>query len=94
MAHECPECGQMCYCGRDIDDCLLNLEEDVVHCTHCPYDGGDSDHDDEPYEDNPDDEEGCQFPDRCCMQGLHRRSECHTAEMLEMYYDEHEGRTR
>jgi len=35
MAHECPECGQMCYCGSDIDDCLLNCEEDVVGCTHC-----------------------------------------------------------
>lgn len=34
MAHECPECGQVCYCGRDIDDCLFNFEEDVMRCNH------------------------------------------------------------
>ena len=35
MAHECPECGQICYCGGDIDDCLNNFDEDVMRCTHC-----------------------------------------------------------
>lgn len=34
MAHECPECNMMCYCGGDIDDLLLNDHDDVVHCTH------------------------------------------------------------
>ena len=34
MAHECPECGQVCYCGRDIDDCLFNFDEDVMRCSH------------------------------------------------------------
>lgn len=34
MAHECPECGQMCYCNGDIDDCCNNFEEDVMRCTH------------------------------------------------------------
>ena len=34
MAHECPECGQMCFCGRDIDDCCFSFEEDVARCTH------------------------------------------------------------
>lgn len=34
MAHECPECGLMCYCGGDIDDLCLNDEDDVIHCTH------------------------------------------------------------
>lgn len=34
MAHECPECGQMCYCCGDIDDCCNNFEEDVINCTH------------------------------------------------------------
>jgi hypothetical protein len=29
------------------------------------------------------DEEGCLFPDECCMPGPHLKSECHTAEMLE-----------
>jgi len=35
MAHSCPECGQTCYCGSDIDDCLFDFEEDVEACTHC-----------------------------------------------------------
>jgi hypothetical protein len=39
MAHECPECGQCCYCNGDIDDMLLNTEEDVIACDHCPCDG-------------------------------------------------------
>jgi hypothetical protein len=34
VAHECPECWHNCHCGCDIDDCLLNLEEDVRRCTH------------------------------------------------------------
>ncbi len=34
MAHECPECGQLCFCGGDIDDCMNNFEEDIIHCTH------------------------------------------------------------
>ena len=46
MAHECPECGQQCYCNGDIDDCCNNFEDDVKRCTHC-----------EGREDNPDDEE-------------------------------------
>lgn len=36
MAHECPECGQVCYCNGDIDDCCFNFEEDVINCCHCP----------------------------------------------------------
>ncbi len=35
MSHECPECGQVCYCGGDIDDCLNNFEQDVINCAHC-----------------------------------------------------------
>ena len=34
MAHECPECGQTCYCGGDIGDCCFNLEKGVLNCTH------------------------------------------------------------
>jgi hypothetical protein len=34
MAHECPECGQMCYCGGDIDDCCYNFDNHVINCTH------------------------------------------------------------
>ena len=34
MAHECPECGQTCYCNGDIDDCCNNFEEDVINCKH------------------------------------------------------------
>jgi hypothetical protein len=35
MAHECPDCGQTCFCNGDIDDCENNFEEDVINCTHC-----------------------------------------------------------
>lgn len=34
MAHECPECGQMCYCNGDIDDCCNNFKADVIRCDH------------------------------------------------------------
>lgn len=35
MAHECPECGQICYCSGDIDDVLLDYYEEIscIHCT-------------------------------------------------------------
>ena len=35
MSHECPECGQTCYCNGDIDDCCLNLPMDINKCKHC-----------------------------------------------------------
>jgi hypothetical protein len=38
MAHECPECGQTCYCGGDIDDCCLHGSEEEFMCHHCPDD--------------------------------------------------------
>ncbi len=34
MAHECPECGQTCYCNGDIDDCCNNFPEDTLKCNH------------------------------------------------------------
>jgi hypothetical protein len=39
MAHECPECGQTCYCGGDVDDCEFHDTYEELHCTHCPIDG-------------------------------------------------------
>jgi len=41
MAHSCPECGQCCYCGSDIDDCLFDFDEDVDACAHCDGEQGD-----------------------------------------------------
>jgi hypothetical protein len=73
MAHDCPECGQLCHCGGDIDDCCLNDDDSVNRCTHCET--GPDIEDDDP--------EGCCYPDgQCCMPGPHRMSECHTAEMI------------
>jgi hypothetical protein len=72
MAHECPECGQWCHCGGDIDDCGFNTPEDQFACTHCPPDAGWG----------GDDEEGCIFPEDCCMPGPHTKGECHTPDML------------
>jgi hypothetical protein len=34
MAHECPECGQTCYCNGDIDDCIIPSEESEMNCIH------------------------------------------------------------
>ena len=34
MAHECPECGLLCHCNGDIDDCMFNFDDDVNNCTH------------------------------------------------------------
>lgn len=34
MAHECPECGSICYCKGDIDDICLNLAADAARCNH------------------------------------------------------------
>lgn len=55
MAHECPDCGMVCRCGGDIDDCILNSEEDVVKCNHYLQCGGDDDMSDYP----PYDDEDC-----------------------------------
>ena len=73
MAHECPECGQWCHCGGDIDDCGFNFAEDQAACKHCPPD---QDHDEM-------DEDGCLFPGQCCMPGPHNKHECHTPDMLQ-----------
>jgi hypothetical protein len=35
MAHECPDCGYVCHCGGDIDDCVMNSPRDVNKCIHC-----------------------------------------------------------
>jgi hypothetical protein len=43
MAHECPDCGQVCYCGGDLDDCELNLWADQMRCTHYEQCGRDED---------------------------------------------------
>lgn len=34
MSHQCPECGQLCFCNGDIDDCCNDFEEDVINCEH------------------------------------------------------------
>lgn len=73
MAHSCPECGLICYCGGDIDDICLD-DDAQLRCSHC---------DEQKEGDAQEDEEGCCFPKECCMPGVHRKSECHTAEMIE-----------
>lgn len=39
--HECPECGQACYCNGDIDD--IQCDWEAANCTHCPAGGLDDD---------------------------------------------------
>ena len=45
--HSCPECGQACYCGGDIDDC--EMEGNEAGCVHkCdPRDFADEDYDED-----------------------------------------------
>ena len=33
--HECPRCGQACYCSGDIDDCPVYTEEWVAENCNC-----------------------------------------------------------
>ncbi|MDD5220597.1 MAG: hypothetical protein PHV11_08530 [Candidatus Bipolaricaulis sp.] len=35
MAHRCPECGQLCFCGGDIDDICFDYSEYEDNCLHC-----------------------------------------------------------
>jgi hypothetical protein len=37
MAHSCPNCGQACYCGGDIDD-AFDVDDSEDYCTHCDED--------------------------------------------------------
>jgi len=34
MAHSCPECGVLCYCGGDIDDLCFDDSDEQMCCTH------------------------------------------------------------
>ncbi len=34
MSHECPDCGLICHCGSDIDDCCFNHPVNVLACQH------------------------------------------------------------
>jgi hypothetical protein len=51
MAHSCPDCGQACYCGGDIDDTLDVDPAAEQACTHCSRVGLESDEDDHYYYD-------------------------------------------
>jgi hypothetical protein len=46
MAHTCSECGEVCYCGGDIDDIVMGYC--VNHCSDLA-DHGDCDDDCERY---------------------------------------------
>lgn len=49
MAHSCPDCDQVCYCGGDIDDIVLSDTPEERACAHCADplddDGWDDDED-------------------------------------------------
>lgn len=53
MAHSCPDCGQVCYCGGDIDDCCFDGTSEQRACVHCPFDVGDDEDDDYPVDEEP-----------------------------------------
>lgn len=39
MAHECPDCGLICYCNGDIDDCVFSYTPEQDFCQHCICEG-------------------------------------------------------
>ena len=43
MAHECPECGDRCHCGGDVDDLVFNDTRYEIMCKHCPDEGYEGD---------------------------------------------------
>lgn len=45
----------------------------------------------EDLDDDPENEVGCCFPERCLMPAEHMKSECHDAEMVEAYARESTG---
>lgn len=47
MAHSCPECGVLCHCGGDIDDCEFEGTRKQMQCRHCDPDDRDDDEYDE-----------------------------------------------
>lgn len=50
MAHNCPECGEICYCNGDVDDMVWDDDSDeAMTCTHyleCDLDDNDLPEDD------------------------------------------------
>lgn len=101
MAHECPECGMVCYCGGDIDDCEFNGPgSGQERCTHkCDIiDGQDfiEIEDEFEFDDRSDPERmvlNCGYPG-CCMPGAHFPSECHNAEDMIRWFEDHEKEKR
>lgn len=47
MAHTCPDCGMLCYCRGDIDDCEFDGTPEQARCGHC------ADRDDEHEQEEP-----------------------------------------
>lgn len=55
--HRCPECGQACYCGGDIDDCQFDGTAEEARCGHCPDEWDEGEWHDEDERDYTDDDE-------------------------------------
>ena len=71
----CPQCGE--------EEVLFFDDDGELLCSDCIFEN-ESCYD---FEDN-DGDFGCLFGAKCCMPGLHFRSECYTAEMYEAAMDE------
>jgi hypothetical protein len=53
MAHSCPDCGLVCYCGGDIDDIILDGTDEESACQHC-FDAEDDDDPGDDFDDGDD----------------------------------------
>lgn len=47
MAHTCPECGILCHCHGDIDDCQFDSGPEQDRCDHCEDERGEPCDDDQ-----------------------------------------------
>lgn len=51
MAHDCPDCCQVCHCRGDIDDINFGESSDCMHCWARMDAEDDYEYDDEPNRD-------------------------------------------
>ncbi len=49
--HDCPDCGQACYCHGDFDDCVVEII--AYSASHCTHECDEGFHDEQDFPDGP-----------------------------------------
>jgi hypothetical protein len=74
MAHTCPECGMICHCKGDIDDCVFDFPEAQIACHHWK----ECEEDDDDIPDDYDPAEGEEAPaSQEAVNSLHEKGNMH-----------------